>query len=58
MFSEEQVASVAGDEEMAARLRLAQYCEQKLAKMGETLPAKISDRSFRAILRKSSETGV
>ena len=58
MFSAEQVASVAEDEEKAARLRLAQYCEQKLAAMGQTLPAKISDRSFRAILGRSSEAGV
>ena len=58
MFSEEQVASVADDEEKAARLRLAQYCEEKLVKMGETLPATISDRWFRAILRRNSEAGV
>ena len=53
-----QVASVAEDEEMAARLQLAQYCEQKLVKMGEILPKEISDRSFRSLLRRSSESGV
>jgi len=58
MFSEEQVASVAEDEEMAARLQLAQYCEQKLVKMGEILPKEISDRSFRSLLRRSSESGM
>ena len=58
IFTEEQVASVAGDEEMAARLRLAQYCEQNLVNMGEILPPKVNDRWFRAILRRSSEAGV
>ena len=58
IFTEEQVASVAGDEEMGARLRLAQYCEQNLVNMGEILPPKVNDRWFRAILRRTSEAGV